>query len=543
MKMFRQILAALLACTILVSGMSSCGGKKQSPDSSSSSTFDMDFDPDTSSEGGTDGEDISGGDTSGGAVSSGDKVNTSSASGSTASGSDTGKVLDLKGREIKWNVLNATNSNTPEGKRKLENYAALEKKYNCKIKEIAKISESAGNTEITTSVLSGAPAVDMWFHNGASEIFTHYRASLLQNVSDMGVFNFSDPNSPFPTDQEIFNFGGQYYGVVDRAVPSGDPWAALVVFFNDKLLRANGINDDLFALQNSNGWTWEKFKEICDKFNTNNRDPNITACYDGTAQLYQALLHTRGTDWVSMDKSKNLSFTGGTAAAQEALSYYQSLIGAGTVKIGSSANSFTAGGGAFDGDTANANKYSFAKGLSAFTVFSMLGMEWHINKNSLTTADVKKNFGVLYLPKVKQSDAYTFVSPISNTGGYAIPKGVRRPNEVATIINEIINRQPEDSAAAKSRLMAQYVEPWLNTVTGTGTKATANGIIDSFFSRKFSLTYNGLSANTTPNIASGDDGWMSHVYKISTGTEAMGSVLTSVTGTYNDALSKLHSQR
>ena len=65
-----------------------------------------------------------------------------------------------------------------------------------------------------------------------------------------------------------------------------------------------------------------------------------------------------------------------------------------------------------------------------------------------------------------------------------------------------------------------------------------------FVAGKNEYTFGWMGGYTTPNIRTdSNNGWYTHVLKIANGTEAMGSALSSVTNTYNNALKNFYSGR
>ena len=539
MKKTLSIILVLLLCITVFSG---CGSKKTVESGASSAASEGEdndgFDLNLGSD-----EEGAGNSASGGTGASGSNGTNTSGSGNA---NTTGKITDLKGREIRVNVLAALNPNDKGDKVRIDYAKTIEKKYNCKITFVPMMNESAGNHTIKNSVAGSSPIVDLWYQNDASEIFLHYQAGYFINLSDLNVFDFDSPASPYKKGpQDIFRFGSAYYGVVSSQAATADPLGVNVMFFNKKLLNDYGISDDLYALQDSNKWTWDKFKELADKFNINSSsNADVTACYDDGALLYNSLLHTRGTDWVKKENGI-LKFNGNDKLAQEALEVYKKYVSDGTVTLGSDPKKYGTDPRSDAAMAGTGMKYSFIKGQVAFTVYPLLGLEWSILKNPNTTPDIQKNYGVLMLPKVKSSDKYTFVSSISGQSGYAIPIGVKNPAEVATILNEL-QTQPYDDTSMSKDLHDMRIKQNLpnNNSTKDGISKTGKLIIDSIlFDKVGTVSYIGLCAMAKPNLVTDDNGWHRHVYNIATGKEAMGSVLTSVTDTYNTTLGSLFKQR
>ncbi len=448
----------------------------------------------------------------------------------------TGRVTNLNGRTIRVNTMPGVDKTSQSYKLEQEWKRQLEDKYNCKIVDVEQYNETGGSNRIATSVLSGEPLVDIWSQNGLNELFSHYRAGLVQNLSSLKVFDFSE----FHENQEVSNFDGQYYAVVP--IGGNYAWASLALFVNTKLLKQYGVNDDLFALQKSGKWTWDEFIRICDKFNANVNDPNITAVYDAGMEMYHAMLFTRGVDWVK-NNNGTFTFNGNDAKAQEALSQYRDLVQKKTVRLGTT--SLIGGAGSTEGFTGSqSGKFSFLNGQAAFSFGGLSCLKWVINMPDSVSQDVKDNLGILLLPKVNAGDKYTMSNSILNQSSWCIPYGVKKPNEVATILNELLHNPLSMSAAEeKNNFFAVNIDPELNRVNGDNSRATVEMIYDEYQAGNAFFNYNAVAGLAEPSIWTGENGWPNQVFSIANGTKAMGSVLSSVTDTYNNALAALHDKR
>lgn len=448
-----------------------------------------------------------------------------------------GRVTDLKGRTIVFNTYpNSSDPNDPAYKERQAFLKSIGETYNCTITEYTRYNESGGDNTITTSVLAGDPLVDIWTQNGATEIIPHYKAGLLQDLSKWKTIDFERTENPWDKSIQQFYINGSYYGVtILQSQAAQYANIATVMFFNPKLLKQYGVTEDLFALQESGNWTWDKFEEICRKFNSNAGSSGKTAYYDSDLNLYQALLTTYGTDWI-VKKDGVMTFNGNDTKAQAALTRYKGWATDGTIKVLGSMPLVS---------SMTTPQYNFYTGQSAFTVALHTNLEWGMMQGGQTTQDVKDNYGILLLPKEKASDEYTAAVESGQLGGYSIPYGVKAANEVLTIMDVMFSHEGEDDGKDPTEeFLANKTDKWLNNATGAQSRKTVARLHKLFLSGKQTYTDNWIAGYTTPNIGTDvTNGWYSHVVKIANGTEAMGTALSSVTNTYNNTLKNFLSER
>lgn len=447
-----------------------------------------------------------------------------------------GRATDLKGRVIRINMPPnmSTDPNNESVKRRNQLVAEIEKTYNCKIEFYLRYSENGGDSTIAQSVLSGKPVCDVWIQNGASEFMAHYEAGLLQDLSKLKVVDFERTDNPWSESIDLYKMDGSYYAVTDiRAIDANYANASYVMYYNPTLLKQYGITEDLYALQESGKWTWEKFAEICKKFNSNAPD-NMTGYYDFDLNLYHALLYTNGTDWIK-NSGSSLTFNGNDTKAQAALTQYREWAAAGTINVPSAMTTTS---------VFQNTQYSFYTGLAPFCIGLVSSMEWGLMQGGVTTQAVKDNYGILMLPKWKESDEYTATVYGSQVGGYAIPYGVKAPNEVLTVMDAFYSYTSNTSGDPTEKYLQNSIDKWLNSKTGTQSRNTMARLHKLFLNGKQSYSDSWIGSYTTPNIRNNaTSGWYAHVLKVANGTEPMGTALSSVTNTYNKALSTLFGGR
>lgn len=206
---------------------------------------------------------------------------------------------------------------------------------------------------------------DIWTQNTAIELIPHYRAGLLQNLSKYQVVNFQRTENPWNKFIETFKINGSYYALTSTDSTASEAMFATVMFFNPKLLKRYGVTEDLFALQESGNWTWDKFEEICKKFNSNAGKAGLTAFYDSDLYLHKALLYTYGSDWI-VNKNGSYTFNGNDKNAQAALTQYKEWADDGTIKVKSGLPLL---------QFMTSPDYNFFTGNSVFTIALVTNME------------------------------------------------------------------------------------------------------------------------------------------------------------------------
>ena len=460
------------------------------------------------------------------------------------SGSDTsGQVKDLKGRVVRYQISPNEDKTSSGYKRLTQNIANIEEKLNCKVQLVENIGESGNDTSIVTSILSGAPIVDIWIQNTTAEFISHYKAGLVQNLSDLHVFDF-EKNDWDPC-MENMQFGGKYYGI--RSASAGNmTMNSLILCFNDKLLNEYipQYADKLYEWQKNGQWTWDRFEEVCKAFNqASGADPSLVSCFDRSGASYLVMLADRGVDWLKYNDKGQLVFNGNDKKAQEAMNQFKDYVSkdvivfenAKNVNFGWDANM-----------TGWNNDGRFLDGQCLFAFNSIGGYYWNVFQFAGTVQSVRNNAGFMMVPKLKESDAYTHTLPIY-VQGYCIPSGVEKPAEVATVLN-MLQVEPTvelTESEARQEAFAVNIEPTLNKVTSDITTDAFFMTYDGFKANKGYALQSSMAISASTNIW-GDEktGWIGrYLYDISHGDVAQSAAVAAVTKKYNNTLSDLFETR
>ncbi|MHB1484020.1 MAG: ABC transporter substrate-binding protein [Saccharofermentanales bacterium] len=555
---FRKFLAIFAAAIMLTSVLYGC---KPAPTTTSGTSSETVSEASSNEESGESSEDVSGESsesTASSEITSGESStatsgtsstsqSTTQSTASTVSGKSSattsvdnsikfpGRVKNLNGRTIILNYPQVVSTKPLDGPaRMLRKWKAIEKAYNCKIVQDTTISESANNTTIKASVLAGKPKVDIWYQNGYNkEFLPHYTSGTIQPLDDLRVIDFTD-RTKYSESTELSKINGKYYGVCfsDYGIVG-----VTMTFFNKKYLTDCGITDDLYTVQNSGQWTWTKFFDYCKKVTL---VPGKTAIFDSDGMLYDQIMYSYGTDYVDRDANGKAIFGGGSANGLAALALYTDMVKNKYVIIPVGGTQGGTNYSGFWGVGGTAPK-SFIKSETAFAATQYMMMEYGVK--AYGDASVKANYGMLFQPKRNLSDPYVCYSDATAVGFYAIPYGVKKPAEVATIIDALQSPSPNAAEAAddlknedalrKQSYDVQYADA-LNSVTGDDMVELKFKMVDMYVAKKFKYKFTFLGNG--PGVSKD---WIEQVAKIANGTANAGTVISSVTSNYNSKLKNL----
>lgn len=457
-------------------------------------------------------------------------TNTSSPSQTVATADLTGRVSNLNGRVVKVNITPNTDKTTPDYKATQAWYRVVEQKYNCKIEEVSKHSESGGSNEITKSILAGKPLVDIWWQNGIGDIFPHYRAGLIQNLDSLKVFDFSD-KGPYPESIDYVTFGGNHYFALPGRHTGAAAWNAQVMFFNSKIVSqyAGYSVAQMYQLQNSGEWTWDKFSEICKTINRNTKSAgvDVTACYDWN--IASQLLGSSGTDWVQRKDDGTYFSNISDSKIQTSLDLFKRMSSDGTFTL----------------STAVDINAAFGNGKLAFMPLNLYAQYWWIFANG--TADVRNNYGTMYIPKQSGSASYyTYTNSVNSLYGEAIPYGIKNPNEIATILDQLMQQPSLPKADDKATFESNYIST-LNTATGSYVKLLADELYENVYTYKNlgPTRYSDVANYTSPVIGELNytkDSFIQHAFNYAQGKENLDQLL-GLNNMYNTLLSTVTKKR
>lgn len=335
------------------------------------------------------------------------------------------KAVDLGGRVIKfaawWDLT--PKGETASDKALLAKKAELENKYNMKI-EYVNVPFDQYMDKFTTTVLAGEPFADVVQMEYKAALPAILKGQLLQ------LSEFTQAKSSVNTDQKILikaqPIAGKEYGF-------DTPYTTSVgVHYNRDLFKKLGL-PDLHEVYKSGQWTWEKFEEIAklatrDTDNDGKKDafgfsgwPVTDAKHLATANGAKIADETTGKEGISDPK---------TVQALEFLNKLYNVDNVVKVKSG------------------NRMDYNESNTFKDGDVAMFMAYEWMLS-------DVKFDIGVVPIPNGPQGKKEV---TYANTAGGAkfIPKGVKDPQIVYQIYEELFNLPPLEQYPSQNYMEERY---------------------------------------------------------------------------------------
>lgn len=444
MKKNTRAIVTVLLCLLLVLSSVACSRQVDTGDSSSGvSTTDTTVPDETGS---TD-DDI----TPTEIDESGNLITTTAPNGTTGKGSNTTKdnktttkkatasttsakfnykyenvKKDLKGRVIKianqkwWEPKNE-NAFMAELIKRISNY---EKKWNFKIEWVYPAGEeSEYHSKISQSVLSGKPLADMVWVN-TNYLFPGFISSgVVQNVSDLGVFNFSEPKWNKNMMDVLGKYKNKYYIFEPKGFSvNGYQHLGYGVFFNRDYFSKNSL-PDLYKLVKNNEWTWDKMIQTA-------KDATKTV---GGKQVYGLTIWTdafpfissRGASIVKGSSDGTYTFNATSKELIEALNYYFENAATGPQ---------SAGGAKYPWIHPHTGKWdfpmaAFKDGKAAMCVGRFDLLEWYWQ-------DLNFKWGFVPFPKYDKNNGKYGTNAIE-AGGWSILNVISDAKDVAMVIDAI----------------------------------------------------------------------------------------------------------
>jgi ABC-type glycerol-3-phosphate transport system substrate-binding protein len=153
--------------------------------------------------------------------------------------------------------------NNPADERTLEWRKEIQEKYNFKMSEANVATWELMLEESASSIMAGAPFAQI-IQLQPNWAMALYGQKLLAPLNAPSVdFNQDKPIQWNRSVRDAFNFNGNTYAM---SVGYGASLHGGGVFYNKRLFEEAGLDPNLpYDLQKSGEWTWEKFREICEK--------------------------------------------------------------------------------------------------------------------------------------------------------------------------------------------------------------------------------------------------------------------------------------
>ncbi|WP_274361297.1 ABC transporter substrate-binding protein [Paenibacillus thermotolerans] len=359
-------------------------------------------------------------------------------------------AMDLGGRTIRmaawWDLKPA--GNTAGEKAALEKYAELEKKYNFKF-EFLNVPWDEYWDKFTTTVLAGEPFADVLIYELKRAIVPIQQGQMLP------LSEFTKPTSDINNEQRLAKplpaIGGVDYGFTTPGV------SVVGLHYNRDLFKKLGL-PDLQELYNNGEWTWEKFMDVA-KLATRDTDNDgklDTYGFAGwPADVARHFAAANGVSFVNPDTLEDMSNDPRMIEALEFVNRLFNVENVTKVKTGNKmdwneSNTFK------DGDVAMFITY-----------------DWNIG-------DLTFEPGVVPVPLGPSGDPkFTHARPDLN--GWFIPKGVKDPQVVYQIFEEMRDLPPTEEYMGQDWLESRYkteedIKMALEHINGTGLVAIEESV-------------------------------------------------------------------
>ncbi len=350
--------------------------------------------------------------------------------------------IDLEGRIVKiahWGDLNPNPDSADYA-----DYVALidevESKYNCTFEFITTNDWHAYNTFILTTALSGELIADVFW--AGDQVFPKWVSTdLVLPLND--IFDLEHPCWNLKA-SESFKLDDQYYGLTNWPDALGH-----VVLFNKRIISEFNI-PDLYALQESGEWTWDKLVEYA-KLCTKDRDGDSKidvwgfGTYGSTGANPEPFIYSNGSTPCYFDEQGKLVFNLDDPAAIEAIDFCHKLVE--EYKVVYTAEPTW---GIWEG--------LWKKGKIAF--FS--AASWNLFPYREALAN--DQFGMLLMPRGPKADDY--VNAQSYPSGVFMQKMVEEPKKVAAALSDLFMPQEWQANSDHTKLWENFVfdEESLDTV-------------------------------------------------------------------------------
>lgn len=273
---------------------------------------------------------------------------------------------------------------------------ALEKKYNCKFKNL---NLNNDYTTLYSSILAGNPIADVVVFN-YTNFYPAVKENLLLELKSSENINYQDSECFIPKAQEkLTTVNGKLYGAIDTYA-----FRNLLVY-NRSIIKGE---DDLLTLYNNGKLTWDKLYEILQKVVASGKQG--IAGEMNEEGILQSFILANGSTWFKRDGGLNFTYCLDNQNTRDALSYVQKL----------KASNLTM---PLDGGNYLYGQTQFAKGRVSMMIVDGYNLDY-IAKNA------KFDYGVVMLPN---KDGSKGLVDLTEFECYSIPRTVNNPDDVQLI--------------------------------------------------------------------------------------------------------------
>ena len=175
---------------------------------------------------------------------------------------ENGNVYDLDGMEViirDWYWTDSEPQNAMDEARE-EYLDWIQETYNFTVKRQAISTWADVPTDFVNYATAGDDTNYIFVLRAGAEFVAAMDADLMYDLSTLDCLDFSEPKWGSKV-HELYTKNGKIYGMRgEEPEPRGG------MFFNKRLLKEAGIDpEEIYNLQESMEWTWDKFEEICEQ--------------------------------------------------------------------------------------------------------------------------------------------------------------------------------------------------------------------------------------------------------------------------------------
>ena len=328
-------------------------------------------------------------------------------------------TMDLGGRTIRlaaWWDPTPVAGTSESTDLLIERRNAMEEKYNFKMEYLNIPIEQLVET-FSASVLAGDPFTELCYLQSQQFFPGLVNNGFCYPVSDLGVFDFEEEKwNKFIL--EVGTYDGKIYGFDTGHI---EPRSG--IFWNKTLFEREGL-PNLYELQNSYQWTWDKLKECAEKATKDTDGDGVLDQFGlvGDFRLVWAFIESNNGKLYKMIDNKPV-FTLNEPEAIEALQFVQDLIFSKALPVPP------------DGSSWEWPIIEFQSGK-----YAMIGGEWW--QAGRYQESMEDDYGFVVYPMGPRADQYVQVTVQANL--IVMPNGVKNPEEVAFIWDEYTDPLPNE---------------------------------------------------------------------------------------------------
>lgn len=219
---------------------------------------------------------------------------------------DQGKPIDLGGIEVIirdwWSTGEEEEPKNAYEEARKEYRDWIQETYNFTIKEKAISDWGSTPEDFLNYATTGGDEYYVFALRQGSELVAAMNSGLMYDLSTLDCLDFSEPKWQKNGIHKMMSKGGAIYAM--RGI---DPEPTGGMYFNKRLLEEAGLKaDDIYELQESGEWTWDKFEEICSKVQADTDNDGVIDRYamvNFHSTFYGLAVASNYGDFIGMDEN------------------------------------------------------------------------------------------------------------------------------------------------------------------------------------------------------------------------------------------------